>query len=131
MSEDDEPEGRQLAPRAAAGAVPSDASDAGGGPGAGGSDGQARVGIRALRNSVSQLVRRAGRGERIVITVDGRPVAQLGPLGLDGGGPSLHDLAAAGLIEPPRRGLDHSMPAPYPVPADVRLDRLIDQIRGR
>ena len=66
-----------------------------------------------------------------MITVDGRPVAQLGPLGPDGAGPSLHDLAAAGLIDPPRRELDHSMPAPYPVPADVRLDRLIDQIRGR
>ena len=39
-----------------------------------------RLGIRELRNQTASAVRRAGGGERIVITVDGRPVAQLGPL---------------------------------------------------
>lgn len=95
-----------------------------------GPDGLAQVGIRGLRNSVSELVRRAARGERIVITVDGRPMAQLGPLGPDGVGLTLQDLAGAGLIDPPRGDADPALPAPYPVPADVRLDRLIDQIRG-
>ncbi|MGI9598812.1 MAG: type II toxin-antitoxin system Phd/YefM family antitoxin [Acidimicrobiales bacterium] len=93
-------------------------------------EGLAEVGIRSLRNSVSELVRRAGRGERIVITVDGRPTAQLGPLQPDAAGLTMQDLAAAGLIEPPRQSAERTMPAPYPVPADVRLDRLIDQIRG-
>lgn len=93
-------------------------------------DGLAQIGIRALRNSVSELVRRAARGERIVITVDGKPMAQLGPVGPDGLGLTLADLAGAGLIDPPRREPDPALPAPYPVPADVRLDRLIDQIRG-
>ncbi len=92
--------------------------------------GLAHIGVRALRNQVSELVRRAERGERIVITVDGKPMAQLGPLQPVGDRLSLQDLAAAGLIEPPRQALERSMPAPYPVPADVRLDRLIDQIRG-
>ncbi len=97
--------------------------------------GLAHVGIRELRNTVSALVRRAGQGERIVVTVDGEPVAQLGPLGPDGGGPTLDDLAAAGLVTPPRidPGTDGepTMPPPSVVPADVRLDRLIDQVRGR
>ncbi|MEL6982783.1 MAG: type II toxin-antitoxin system prevent-host-death family antitoxin [Actinomycetota bacterium] len=89
-----------------------------------------RVGIRQLRNSVSGLVKRAAAGERIVITVDGRPMAQLGPLGA-GADATLDDMAAAGLIEPPRQPGPSEMPPPLAIPADVRLDRLLDQIRGR
>lgn len=89
-----------------------------------------RVGIRRLRNEVSGLVQRAAAGERIVITVDGRPTAQLGPLG-SADAPTLDDLAAAGLVDPPRQRGDLQPVAPLPVPADVRLDRLLDQIRGR
>lgn len=36
---------------------------------------------RELRNNVSQVLRRAEQGERFTVTVDGRPVAELGPLG--------------------------------------------------
>lgn len=35
---------------------------------------------RELRNNVSQVLRRAQDGERLTVTVDGRPVAELGPL---------------------------------------------------
>lgn len=35
---------------------------------------------RDLRNKVSEMLRRAEHGERLTITVDGRPVAELGPL---------------------------------------------------
>lgn len=35
---------------------------------------------RELRNNVSDVLRRAEAGERIVVTVDGRPVAELGPI---------------------------------------------------
>lgn len=34
---------------------------------------------RELRNDVSAILRRVERGERFTITVDGRPVAELGP----------------------------------------------------
>jgi prevent-host-death family protein len=35
---------------------------------------------KELRNSVGEVLRRAEAGERITITVSGRPVAELGPL---------------------------------------------------
>lgn len=35
---------------------------------------------RQLRNDVSAVLRRAESGERFTITLDGRPVAELGPL---------------------------------------------------
>lgn len=34
---------------------------------------------KELRNNVGEVLRRAERGERITITVAGRPVAELGP----------------------------------------------------
>jgi antitoxin (DNA-binding transcriptional repressor) of toxin-antitoxin stability system len=88
------------------------------------------IGIRELRNQIAAVVRRAAGGERLVVTVDGVAMAQLGPLQAEPGVVSLHDLAAAGLVEPPR-----ASPSPVPdaanPPVDVRLDRVLDQVRGR
>jgi len=36
---------------------------------------------RELRNRISQVLRSVERGERMQITVDGRPVAELAPVG--------------------------------------------------
>jgi prevent-host-death family protein len=38
------------------------------------------VGLREVRQSASELVRRAQAGERFTITVSGRPAASLGPV---------------------------------------------------
>jgi prevent-host-death family protein len=38
-----------------------------------------QVGIRALKAALSEFVRRAAAGERILVTERGRPVAELGP----------------------------------------------------
>lgn len=38
------------------------------------------VSVRELRNSVSEVVRRVEAGERLTVTVDRRPVAQIIPL---------------------------------------------------
>jgi prevent-host-death family protein len=37
------------------------------------------VGIRELKNRLSQYLRRAGRGERLVVTDRGRPLAVISP----------------------------------------------------
>lgn len=89
-----------------------------------------RLGIRELRNQAAAAVRRAGAGERIIVTVDGRPVAQLGPLEPVGTEPTLEDLAARGLVVLPRR-TDRPHPAvTIPVWAGTRLDRILREVRG-
>ncbi|MFV2040108.1 MAG: type II toxin-antitoxin system Phd/YefM family antitoxin [Acidimicrobiales bacterium] len=87
------------------------------------------VGVRELRNQVAAVVRRAGAGDRIVVTVDGRPVAQLTPLE-PVGAVSLADLVAAGLVEPPGRADKPRAPDPALVPVDLRADRIMDEVRG-
>ena len=76
-------------------------------------------------------VRRAEWGERIVITVAGRPAAQLGPLEPLGPAPlTLDDLVARGLrprSPPPRPAAPGP---PVPVWAGARLDRLLREQRG-
>lgn len=89
-----------------------------------------RVGIRELRNNVAALVRRAAAGERLVVTVDGVPTAQLGPL--DGSGArTVDDLVATGLAQPPGRTDRPPAPEPEDAPVDVRPDSVLDELRGR
>ena len=88
-----------------------------------------QVGIRELRNNVAAVVRRAARGERIVVTVDGVATAQLGPLE-PSGGVTLDDLVAAGLVLPPGRRDHPASVDPEDVPVDARPDRILDELRG-
>lgn len=89
------------------------------------------IGVRELRNQVAAVVRRAAAGERITVTVDGVPTAQLGPLE-PSGSPTLDDLVATGLVEPPRRTSGEA-PAlgPIDLAVDIRLDDVVDDLRGR
>lgn len=89
-----------------------------------------RIGIRQLRTDCARAVQRAGAGERIVITVDGRPVAQLGPLEAEPGRVTLDDLVARDLVVGPR-----SAERPEPVVtmrlwAGVRSERVLREVRG-
>jgi prevent-host-death family protein len=88
-----------------------------------------QIGARELRAHLAAALRQATAGERIVVTVDGRPVAQLGPLEPTGE-PSLAELAASGLLEPPRRPDRPEAPEALDTAVDVRLDRILDEVRG-
>lgn len=88
-----------------------------------------QVGARELRANLAAALRQAAAGERLVVTVDGRPVAQLGPLEPDGG-PRLEDLAASGLVEPPRRPDRPEPPEALDAAVDIRLDRVLDEVRS-
>jgi antitoxin (DNA-binding transcriptional repressor) of toxin-antitoxin stability system len=88
-----------------------------------------RIGVRELRANLAASLRRAGAGERIVVTIDDRPVAQLGPLEPIDGHVTLADLAARGLVRLPHRA-DRPLPgAPVAIWAGIRLDQLVAEVR--
>lgn len=87
--------------------------------------------MRELRNNVAAILRRAAGGERIIVTIDGTPAAQLGPISPDRS-PSLDDLVATGLVQAPSRpGGDPEPVEPLDVPVDIRIDDILDELRGR
>ncbi len=88
-----------------------------------------QIGARDLRSNLAAALRQAAGGERVVITVDGRPVAQLGPLDPTGA-PTLVELAASGLVDPPRRADRPKPPNALDAAVDVRLDRVLTEVRG-
>ena len=88
-----------------------------------------RVGVRELRNDVAAVLRRAAAGERIVVTVNDVPVAQLGPLEPEGA-PTLDDLVAAGAVVAPRRPGAPAAPEPVDPPVDARTGPVLDELRG-
>jgi antitoxin (DNA-binding transcriptional repressor) of toxin-antitoxin stability system len=92
----------------------------------------AELGIRGLRTDLAARIRRAAVGETTVITVNGRPVAQLGPVNPagDAGPLGLAALIASGAVLPPRRTDKQVSQHTVTVWGTVRLDRLLREIRG-
>jgi len=72
-----------------------------------------RVGVRELRQTASELLRRVAQGETFEITDRGRPVALLSPVPE---GSPLERLRAAGMVESPSEDPDE-LPEPLPLPA--------------
>jgi prevent-host-death family protein len=89
-----------------------------------------RLGIRDMRANAAALVRRASAGERIVITVGGRPMAQLGPLESSPEEMTIEDLAARGLIVAARRSDRPSPSERIDLRTGTRLDRILREVRG-
>jgi prevent-host-death family protein len=84
--------------------------------------------VRALRAGLATAVRRAAQGERIVVTVGGRPTAQLGPL--DDHAPELERLVAGGAVLPPRRTGPWRPPPAVTLWPGVRVDQALRDVRG-
>jgi prevent-host-death family protein len=89
-----------------------------------------KVGIRELRNYASRVVARARAGERIVITVDGIPAAEIGPVRRTDERMTMEELIAAGHATPPR---DTSPapppPTPYKIPGGRTSIEILDELR--
>ena len=88
------------------------------------------LGVRELRADLAALLRRAGAGQRLTVSVSGRPLAMIGPVETAGGDVTFDALAAAGLLVPARRADEHRPQAPVPVWSGVRLDRAFREVRG-
>lgn len=82
------------------------------------------VGIRALQQHASEVVRRAAAGETVIVTDRGRPVARLVPLQ---GGP-LEQRIAEGSVRVARRR-PRALPAPLPARSGPTLGELLAQAR--
>ena len=90
-----------------------------------------QVGIRQLREQAATFVKRAQSGDHVVITVNGEPVAELGPVG--GATPdalTLADLVARNVVIAPRRRDDYRTPTPITVHSGARIDQLLREVRG-
>ncbi len=88
------------------------------------------LGIRELRAGLATHVRRAEAGDRIIVTIDGRPAAQLAPIS-PGQRPTMDDLAASGLVGLPRRPDHPGSPTELPLlPIDVSADLALAELRG-
>jgi antitoxin (DNA-binding transcriptional repressor) of toxin-antitoxin stability system len=88
------------------------------------------LGVRELRADLATHLRRAGAGQRVVVSVGGRAVAQLGPIEAEQGQTVLADLIAAGAVVPPRRADAGRLPPAVPIFSGVRLDRALKELRG-
>jgi prevent-host-death family protein len=86
------------------------------------------VGVRELRSALAALVRAAGSGDRVLVTVSGRPVAALVPAA-GAGASAVADLVASGQLELPRRDGTPVLGEPMPVHAP-RIDRAVREVRG-
>ncbi|MCU0309348.1 MAG: type II toxin-antitoxin system prevent-host-death family antitoxin [Acidimicrobiales bacterium] len=88
------------------------------------------IGIRELRADLAAVVRRAGAGESVVVTVSGRPVARLGPVDTPDPSPGLDQLVAVGAVIPPRVRPDDRPVARARIPVDARPERELRKVRG-
>lgn len=68
----------------------------------------ARVGVRELRQNLSVYLRRVERGESLVVTEHGRPVARLAPLVQ--GSDVIERLVLEGRLIPAERSIDAVLP---------------------
>ncbi len=90
-----------------------------------------RIGIRELRNETSRVVRRARSGERIIVTIDGIPAAQLVPLDDGRKERTLEELIATGSLIPARSTKRPRMATPVPAPPGPTTTRILDEHRDR
>jgi prevent-host-death family protein len=89
----------------------------------------ATIGIRELRSALAAMVRRAETGERLVVTVDGRPIAQLGPVDATSSAVSMDDLVGRGQVIAPRRRSTYMAPEPIFLRTGARIDQALREIR--
>lgn len=66
------------------------------------------IGVRALKESLSETLRAVGRGEQVRVTHRGRPVADIVPAGATDSG--IRGLVAQGRLSPPSRSMPKRAP---------------------
>lgn len=91
------------------------------------------VGVRELRADLAAHVRRASNGEPTVVSIGGRPAAVLVPIAMSDEartGAHLSSLIASGGLIAARRTDGRLPTGTIQVWGNVRLDRLLREVRG-
>ena len=92
-------------------------------------DGKHRTSMTELRKDLANYLRIANSGEEVVITVDGKPFAVLGPLETQYE-ITIDHLVAGGLVNTPLRDEPLGGPEEAILPADSNVSAIIREVRG-
>lgn len=68
------------------------------------------IGVRELKQSLSETLRAVARGEQVRVTVRGLPIADIVPAGAAAGDDRLRELVAEGRVVPPGRARPRRAP---------------------
>ena len=68
------------------------------------------IGVRALKQSLSETLHAVGRGEQVRVTLRGRPLADIVPAGAAVVDDRLRELVANGRVVPPARAQPRRAP---------------------
>lgn len=68
------------------------------------------IGVRELKQSLSETLRAVGRGEQVRVTLRGRPLADIVPAAAATGDDRLRELVAEGRVVPPARARPRRAP---------------------
>src|SRR5919109_212705 len=90
-----------------------------------------RIALRELRNQASRVVRRARAGERMIITVDGVPVAEIGPVRASERATGLPELNAIGAVTGPRTRTAAPPARPVRAPTGRSSSSVLHELRDR
>ena len=92
-------------------------------------DGVNKIAMSVLRKELAGFLRRAKNGERMIITVDGKPIAQIGPLEPNGS-LDMDQLVTSGLVNEPTSVSSTKKPALMSFPIDVSIETILSEMRG-
>ncbi|MCA1707875.1 MAG: type II toxin-antitoxin system prevent-host-death family antitoxin [Actinobacteria bacterium] len=81
------------------------------------------LGVRELKQSLSQILHAVGRGEQIRVTLRGKPIADIVPAREAERDDRLRELVAQGRVQLPGRA--HPARAPRPAPARRSASNLV------
>jgi antitoxin (DNA-binding transcriptional repressor) of toxin-antitoxin stability system len=70
------------------------------------------IGVGELKQSLSKTLHAVGRGEKVRVTILGRPVADIVPVGASARDDRLRKLVAEGRLTPPARARPRRSPRP-------------------
>ena len=88
------------------------------------------IGIRELRSDLSNHIKKASRGETVVITIGGVPTARISPLPSSQSTPSMEDAYESGrVIRAPRSGEEPPSPPKNKLVLDRPSGEILDELR--